>query len=179
MLTARAVTSTTSTNDDSDCIDIRSLATPVMGSVSVGLKAVAFVRRRVQVVREGGLPAGHDVLAVGHLREQEVRRVAAVGLALARAAAVELPVHECEHQQVGDPYSQRAGEQLPPAHLGALGDQLVHEEGERRAVGRDREGEERERERPLPRLLAAQRIGDRQRQHSEHRDDREDHAGPE
>ena len=43
MLTARAVTSTTSTNDDSDWADISSLALPVIGSVSVGLKAVAFV----------------------------------------------------------------------------------------------------------------------------------------
>ena len=43
MFTARAVTSTTSTNDESDCTDISSLAEPVMGIVSVGLKAVAFV----------------------------------------------------------------------------------------------------------------------------------------
>ena len=43
MFTARAVTSTTSTNDESDCTDISSLAQPEMGIVSVGLKAVAFV----------------------------------------------------------------------------------------------------------------------------------------
>ena len=43
MFTARAVTSTTRTNDESDCTDISSFAIPVMGIVSVGLKAVAFV----------------------------------------------------------------------------------------------------------------------------------------
>jgi hypothetical protein len=43
MLTARAVTSTTSTNDESDWADISSLAMPLTGSVSVGLNAVAFV----------------------------------------------------------------------------------------------------------------------------------------
>ena len=43
MLTARAVTSTTSTNDESDCADISSFATPVIGIVSVGLNAVALV----------------------------------------------------------------------------------------------------------------------------------------
>jgi hypothetical protein len=43
MFTARAVTSTTRTNDESDWADISSFAVPVMGIVSVGLKAVAFV----------------------------------------------------------------------------------------------------------------------------------------
>jgi hypothetical protein len=43
MLTARAVTSTTSTNDEIDCTDISSFAQPEIGMVSVGLNAIAFV----------------------------------------------------------------------------------------------------------------------------------------
>lgn len=43
MLTARAMTSTTVTTEIADCVSMVNLAHLVMGSVSVGLNAVAFV----------------------------------------------------------------------------------------------------------------------------------------
>ena len=133
--------------------------------------------RRVEVVGEGRLPVRHQLLGVGHLREQEVRRIAVAVLAGARPPTVELPEPEREHEHVREPHEERAGEQLPPAHLRAAGQQLAHEQHQRRAVGGHGEAEQAERQHPVGRMLAPLGVGDRQRDQCEHGDDREHHTG--